>query len=165
MSTVNSTNHRRNTKYGRMQQVGKQQYVGGSAAPKNIVEEMNKPYKPVNARVAKNRAKTKRMSFGYVLFLSLAVAVTGIMLISYLKAQSELTVSVKRVASLEKQLNTLKLTNDEEIERIESNVNLEEIKKIAVEELGMTYAKAGQVVTISDEGSDYVRQLGELPEN
>ena len=77
--------------------------------------------------------------------------------------QAELTVSIKRVASLKNELNNLKLANDEELERIESSVNLEEIKQIAVEELGMTYAKAGQVVTISDEGSDYVRQLGELP--
>ena len=77
--------------------------------------------------------------------------------------QADLTVSIKRVAYLESQLNNLRLTNDEELERIESSVNLEEIKQIAVEELGMTYAKAGQVVTISDEGSDYVRQLRELP--
>ena len=139
-------------------------YVQGNTVRKeDLIREMNKPYKPVDARVARNRARAKRMSPGYVLFLAVAVVVACCTLTSYLKMQAELTVSIKRVASLKNELNNLKLANDEELERIESSVNLEEIKQIAVEELGMTYAKAGQVVTISDEGSDYVRQLGELP--
>ena len=139
-------------------------YVQGNTVRKeDLIREMNKPYKPVDARVARNRAKAKRMSPGYVLFLAAAVIIACLTLTSYIKMQAELTVSIKRVAYLESQLNNLRLTNDEELERIESSVNLEEIKQIAVEELGMTYAKAGQVVTISDEGSDYVRQLRELP--
>lgn len=140
------------------------QYIQGNTVRKiDVVEEINKPIKTVDYKVLRNREKAKKMSFTYVLFLSVAVAFAGMMLIGYIKMQSELTVSVKRVAALESQLNNMKLTNDEELERIESSVNLEEIKKIAVEELGMTYAKSGQVVTITDEGSDYVRQIEELP--
>jgi hypothetical protein len=66
------------------------------------------------------------------------------------------------VASLERELNNLRLTNDENLARINASVNLEEIKQVAVEELGMTYAKEGQVVIVSSEGSDYVRQIREL---
>lgn len=138
-------------------------YVQGSAARQlDVVRELQQPYERVDARVAKNRAKAKKMSPGYVMFLAIAVCFTVFTLVSYIKMQSQLTVSVKRVASLESELNAMKLTNDEEIERIEASVNLNEIKRIAVEELGMTYAKAGQVVTISDEGSDYVRQMRAL---
>lgn len=141
-------------------------YVQGNVVRKeDLIREMQQPFKPVDARVAKNRARAKKMNPGFVLFLGVAVVMATMMLISLLKMQAELTVSVKSVARLESQLNNLKLTNDEELERIEGNVNLEEIKQIAVEELGMTYAKAGQVVTISDEGSDYVRQLQDLPQN
>ena len=39
---------------------------------------------------------------------------------------------------------------------------MEEIKRVAIEELGMTYAREGQVVVIESEGSDYVRQLKSL---
>lgn len=139
-------------------------YVQGNTVSKeDTIKEMNKPYRPVDARVLRNRAKAKHMSPGYVIFLAAAVLIACFTLVSYIKMQAELTVSIKRVAYLENELNNLRLTNDEELERIESSVNLEEIKTIAVEELGMTYAKAGQVVTISDEGSDYVRQLRELP--
>ena len=41
---------------------------------------------------------------------------------------------------------------------------IEEIRRIAIEELGMTYAKEGQVVMVSGEGSDYVRQISAMPE-
>lgn len=144
----------------------RQMYIQNNLATKeDLIREMNKPYKPVDARVARNRARAKKMSPGYVLFLAGAMVVLCMMLASYLNMKAELTVSTKRVASLEQQLNNLKLANDEELERIEGSINLEEIKQIAVEELGMSYAKAGQVVTISDEGSDYVRQLKELPKN
>lgn len=138
-------------------------YVNGNAVRQlDVVKELQRPYEKVDAKVLKNRAKTKRMSPGYVLFLAGAVLTTVLLLVSYINLQSQYTVSVKRVASLESELNAMKLTNDEELERIEASVNLDEIKRIAVEELGMTYAKAGQVVTISDEGSDYVRQLKAL---
>ena len=48
--------------------------------------------------------------------------------------------------------------------RFQSNVDLDEIKRIAIGELGMKYAKEGQVITYSGEGSDYVRQYGDIPE-
>lgn len=144
----------------------RQMYVQGNLATKeDLIREMNKPFKPVDARVARNRARAKKMSFGNVMFLATAMFILCLMLASYLNTKAELTISTKRVAALEQELNNLKLANDEELERIEASVNLEEIKQIAVEELGMSYAKAGQVVTISDEGSDYVRQLKALPKN
>lgn len=141
-------------------------YIQGNLATKeDIVREMQQPYVPVDARVAKNRARAKKMGPGFVMFLAIAVAMVCLMLTGYLDMRAELVISTKRVAALEQELNNMRLANDEELERIESSINLEEIKQIAVEELGMTYAKSGQVVTISDEGSDYVRQLQELPTN
>ena len=58
----------------------------------------------------------------------------------------------------------LKLENDENYSRIDSSINLEEVKRIAIQELGMRYAEEGQIVTFSGEGSDYVRQTGEIPD-
>ena len=116
----------------------------------------------VNHAARRNRDRARHMNAGYVLFLSIAVCITAITLLGYIKRQSELTISAKRVTALEKELNDLRLTNDENLARINASVNLESIKKIAVEELGMTYAKEGQVVVVGSEGSDYVRQLREL---
>ena len=51
-----------------------------------------------------------------------------------------------------------KMANDEEYSRITSNINLEEIKRIAIGELGMTYATEGQVIPYESNSNDYMRQ-------
>ena len=138
-------------------------YIEGNTVRKiDTVREMQQPIRRENRAVRKNRDRALYMNLPYVMFLSMALLVTGVMLIGYLQAQSNLTVSVKRVATLESQLNDMKLANDEQLERINSALDMEEVKRIAVEELGMTYAKEGQVIIVSGEGSDYVRQLAEM---
>ena len=127
------------------------------------VRELEKPLKRQNHTVRRNRDKALYMNLPYVLFLTAALIVTAVMLIGYLRIQSNLTVSIERVAKLESQLNDMRLNNDEQLERINTSINMEEIKRIAVEELGMTYAREGQVVSVSGEGSDYVRQLVDMP--
>ncbi len=57
-----------------------------------------------------------------------------------------------------------KLDIDPPEHRINSNVNLEEVRRVAIQELGMCYAAEGQIITFNGEGSDYVRQMGELPD-
>ena len=53
----------------------------------------------------------------------------------------------------------MKLANDEEYNRIISSIDLEEIKRIAIGELGMTYAQEGQIVLYVNEDNDYMRQV------
>lgn len=112
----------------------------------------------------KNRERARHMNLGYVLFMSVTLSLIGVMLIGYIGLQSDITSRVKNIARLESTLNTLKLKNDEEYNRIESSENLEEIKRIAIQELGMKYAEEGQVITFSGEGSDYIRQVADIPE-
>ena len=140
-------------------------YIEGNTVRRiDTVREMQQPVRRENRAVRKNRERALYMNLPYVMFLTIALVITGTMLIGYLQAQSNLTVSIKRVATLESQLNDMRLANDEQLERINSALNMEEVKRIAVEELGMTYAKEGQVVIVSGEGSDYVRQTGEIPD-
>ena len=100
---------------------------------------------------------------GYILFLTAAMVVTALVLIFYIRLQSEITGNVKTISRLESELNTLKLSNDEAYSRATGNVDLEKVKQIAIGELGMTYATEGQIVTYSGEGSDYVKQVAEIP--
>ena len=138
-------------------------YVEGSTLRKADPDRVEEPrVRRVNHAARRNRDRARHMNAGYVLFLSLAVCITARTLLGYIKAQSNLTVSAKRVANLEKELNDLRLTNEENLDRINASVNLEDIKQVAVNELGMTYAKEGQVVVVGSEGNDYVRQLREL---
>ena len=130
----------------------------------DVVTELQKPRRPkeVNHAVKKNRDRAVYMNFGYVLFLTLSLLVAGYVLIGYIGLQSEITASVKRIASMESTLNSLKTANDEEYSRIESSVDLDEVRRIAITELGMVYPDENQIVTVPDEGNDYVRQVTDI---
>ncbi len=139
-------------------------YIAGNTARQlDVVTEIRKPprKKELSHAVKKNRDKAVYMNLGYVLFLSVSLLMAGWILVGYIRLQSEITASIKRIASMESTLNSLKVANDEEYSRIESMVDLEEIRRIAITELGMMYPEEGQVMTVPDGGSDYVRQLGD----
>lgn len=121
------------------------------------------PRKKVNHAARKNREKAFHMNLGYVLFLSVALAAAGFVLIGYIQLQWQITNSVKTISRLESQLNDIRLDNDEEYNRVLASVDLEQIKKIAMDELGMKYASEGQIVVVDGEESDYVRQYADIP--
>lgn len=140
-------------------------YVQGNTVRKlqPVREKPERPRKKVNNSVRKNRERAKHMSAGYVLFLSAALVSAGIILVYYIGLQSDITNSVRHIAALERQLNDIKVANEEDYTRISSSVDLEEIRRIAIQELGMQYAKEGQIISFASESSDYVKQLAEIP--
>lgn len=109
--------------------------------------------------VRKNREKARHMSLGYVAFLVAAMCTAALVLINYIQLQAELTQRTKSVAAKEVELNNLKLSNDEEYNRIVNSIDLEEIKRIAIGEYGMTYAQEGQIILYTNEQNDYMRQV------
>ncbi len=121
---------------------------------------------PVRSGKKKSRVSVPevRVSLGYYAFVMLAIIVTAAVCIWYVDIRSKITASQRQVSRLESQLNELKLSNDEEYERIMGSVDLEEIKRIAMNELGMKYPDQNQVVNISGKGDDYVRQYEKIPE-
>ena len=61
-------------------------------------------------------------------------------------------------------MTALRTENDDEYNRVLSSVDLNQIRKTAIEELGMVYAGADQVVFYDSHTNDYVRQYGEIPQ-
>lgn len=140
-------------------------YLEGSAARQLSVgyEAQKLPRKKRLSNTArKNREKAFHMNFGYVLFLSAALVFAMITLFGYIELQSDITNRVDDISRMETEYNNLKLTNDEEYNRINSSIDLEQIKAVAIGELGMTYAQEGQIVSVEDSGTDYVRQTENL---
>ena len=140
-------------------------YADGNTVRKiNVVEELQRPSEVprLSNTTRKNRDKALSMNLGYVVFLIAALVSAAIILINYIKIQSELTITLRNISALESELNNLRLSNDEDYSRAASSVDLEEIRRVAIGELGMRYAKEGQIITITGEGSDYVRQLAEF---
>lgn len=119
------------------------------------------PRKQLSHVTRKNRDKAHHMNPGYVFFLLGAVCICAVVLINYLQLQSDVTTKVKNISRLESEVNTLQLSNEENYNRIVRNVDLEEIRKIAIGELGMTYAQEGQIITYENARHDYMRRVSE----
>lgn len=143
---------------------GKTYIQGNTARQLDIKREIERePRKRLSNTTRRNREKAGNMSAGYVLFLSIALIAMGWILLNYIKLQSDITNSIKQISSLERELNDLKLKNDEDYNRITSSVDLEEVRRIAIQELGMTYAQEGQIITFTSENKDYVKQISSIP--
>ena len=136
-------------------------YVYGNTARKlDVQRQLEAPQRKVLSReVQVNRAKAKHMNLGYVLFLVAALATAAVILISYIRVQAEITTMTEYIAKQEKVLNNLTISNDEMLTRIESKLDLEEVKRVAIGELGMTYPKEGQIISYESVNNDYTRRV------
>lgn len=143
-------------------------YIDGNTARKLQTVPTSRKRKQntqVRRQQVKGQIKVAPMNLGYIFFMIIAMLVVCAVLIGYVELQADITNRINHISQLESQLNDLKLENDEVYTKIMSDVDLEEIKRIAIHELGMKYAKEGQVITYSGEGSDYVRQYKEIPDS
>lgn len=161
MST--SYNRRRGT-YRRSGGYG-EYYIDGSAVKKiDVRREIEEaPLKRTSAAVRRNREKAVHMNIGYVLFLAAALMAASVLLVGYIRLQAENSVILDNIASKESRLNSMRMENDEEYSRILSSVDLEYVKSVAINELGMRYAEEGQIIEVQVQGDDYVRQYQEMP--
>ncbi len=111
----------------------------------------------------KNRARANSMNRAcLVLIMVAAVFILGSS-IYYLRLRSQIVASMKNVAAMESQLAELKEDNDSYYSQVTSNVDLSEIKKIAIGQLGMKYPGDDQILTYETEGKSYVRQYQDVP--
>ncbi len=136
-------------------------YVYGNTARKLDVQRQieTESGRQVHPVVRKNRERARHMNAGYMFFLAVAMCTAAWILVNYIQLQADLTNLTRSVAEKQSELNNLKLANDEEYNRIISSIDLEEIKRIAIGELGMTYAQEGQIVLYVNEDNDYMRQV------
>ena len=108
--------------------------------------------------------RSQGLSVAYGFFLVTMAMVLLVGCIIYLNLRNDITAQQKTIAGMEKELGALRQKNDEELDRIEGSIDMEKIKQIAMDELGMTYPDSGQVVDIEGGAGDYVRQYQDIPE-
>ena len=111
-----------------------------------------------------NRERASQMNVRYVVFLTAAAVATVWMCVNYLQLKAQGTRLQKQVTALETSLDAAILQNDSDYNRIMAGVDMEHVKDVAVNELGMGYAAKNQVQTYSLDDSDYVRQYADVPE-
>lgn len=135
-----------------------QRYVY-TATTDELIREMNSKPRILSKETRHNREKAKHMNIGYVLFLVAALFLCAMILINYIQSQAELTAKISKISRLEKELITIKRSNDEEIKRLESSTDLEEIKRRAIIELGMVCANENQAIIYPSPNQDYMRKI------
>ena len=114
-------------------------------------------------QVIRNRQRARHMDMRYVMFLSVCAIMTVMICVHYLKLHAQYTYLQKQSTALQLDLCSLKMENDTVYNEIVSGVDLQKVKKRAIEDLGMTYPKQSQIVTYETPDSDYVKQYSEIP--
>ena len=100
----------------------------------------------------------------FLVFLTLFIFAMGFSITMYIRLSSDIIGYREQCANLQSQYESLKTSNDLYEQRINNSVDLNEIEKIAVCDLGMKLAGEGQIVVYSGEIEDYVKQYSDLPE-
>lgn len=104
------------------------------------------------------------MDAPYVIMLTLALIVVLGMCVAYLHVQADITARIKNIEAQEKLLEQYVTDNDALQSRIDASIDLDEIYKVATEELGMVYANKDQVISYEKAPTEYVRQYDNITE-
>lgn len=115
-------------------------------------------------RRAKEKLHIQYVNILYTVFLFTAAVMVLWSCVNYLQLQAETTSRVKHIAALEMQLENLRKENDDHYTRIMTSVDLDYVKEVAINELGMVYASEDQVILYDGGTRDYVRQNAEIPD-
>ena len=117
--------------------------------------------------IREERRKAKgvmRLTFGSVLIVAAGFALMLGSTLMFIKTQNTLTVSRAQYASRLSEYEELKRSNDLYEERIISRVDMDEVARIAEEDLGMQRASEGQIISYSGQIDDYVKQYTDVPD-
>ncbi len=146
-------------------------YVYGNTVRKNV-QVLADPRRDLEYKAREQQrkerrraaAQAERMNFLYVTFLAVAAVMLVFICYQFLTMQTAMSKNVSEISSLKVQLENMKAENDFLLGRIEESVDLSEIRRIAVDELGMVEANPSQIVGYTYGSSDYVRQYTSVPD-
>lgn len=124
--------------------------------------EQERQLRQRKAAAKKNQQRAMVMNGRFVLFLTVATLVCAIFCGLFVMMQADITANMKNITALETQISTLKIENDALEKRLDTTVNLDEIKAEALS-LGMTYPTEEQLITYSVEKTDYMNQFSDIP--
>lgn len=131
--------------------------------PERTYEEELPRYAKVR-KAQKERGLKLAMHPAFAVFLAMSVAATLAACTLMLSMQAKVTNQSKSISMLQSELETLTDNNNAYETRINSSVNLEQIRDIALNQLGMVYPVEGQVVYYNLMEADYVRQFQDIPD-
>ena len=115
-------------------------------------------------RDERRRARSKvHIDLLSVLLVAASLAIMLGVVFQFIRLQTDVTRSREQYAAMRVEYEDLKRSNDLYRERIVSKVDINEVVRIAEEELGMKLAGEGQIISYSGQIDDYVKQYADIP--
>ncbi len=114
-------------------------------------------------RRRRERARALRRQKANTVYMIFGAAAIVAGLVCYISMTNSIITHKKAVESLQTQIEELELSVAATQSRIDTATNLAEVKAIAIEELGMDYATAEQIVYYSIQSDDYMSQYQAIP--
>lgn len=117
------------------------------------------------AQQARVRRLENSKGLGPVAFVMLlcCAAVMFYLWAGYIKLNDENRNLVKETARVNAQVDQLKDVNDIAVNEINSSVDLKNVYRTAVSEMGMVFATGNQIISYEDNEAAYVRQYKDIP--
>lgn len=147
----------------------KELYVYGNTVRELQIEEnpsierkVNKQ-REINIRRRKDMEYSLMMNKSYVFFMAVASVLVFGCILSFICISSSIAEKNATIAKIKSETVSLKADNDDYERRIERSVDISELKRVAMEELGMVYPDKDHIVKYDYEESDYVRQYSQVP--
>jgi len=165
---------KRNNRHVKRQRISYQQeYMYGNVAPlpdyhpeaEPRKEEV--PGKPPKGRldpqIKRNRRRAQSISTGYSIYLLAVSVIVVVACIFYLQLQSENMRRANNVNNLRNQLTEITEQNNTVYQSISRSIDIEHIKMIAIEELGMVNVTSEMVIEYQNPSNSYVILHNEIP--
>ncbi len=144
--------------------VRKLDYEPERVRPERRVEE--RPAVRPEKRQTIDRSMDKALAFDlrYTVFVVASVVIMVAACIVMLYMESRINDQQNNINELEAQLDAIETDNAAYAVTLENMYTLDEITDVAINELGMVYAKKGQIVYYDSANEDYVKQYQDVPE-
>lgn len=143
-------------------------YIHGNTVRKEELARpvvKNTPKKTSGTQADRNRSRALHIGRGYVIFLALSATVALAACVHYLQIRSEVSMRSAHVTTLQTQVSTLQEENTARQDAIVNSVNLEDVRKTAMEKLNMVYASDEQIVKYKDPLGNHITQYSMIPES
>ncbi|MBM6668262.1 hypothetical protein H6A64_10550 [Lacrimispora saccharolytica] len=136
-----------------------------SAVPQELPGEYPEEQPVRRQRTAGRRARNAQITPRFLIGTVVLCAAMVAFVVGFLCLKEKIIEQNRHIASLENQINDLKSDNDAYYNKVMASVDLEAIREAAMDRLGMKYAEESQIQYYDTDGSSYVRQYQEVPQN
>ncbi len=118
----------------------------------------------VNKKISAKADRALAFDMKYTMFVMASILIVICACVFMLHMESAINERKSNINALENELETIEDDNAALKLSLESMYSLDEIYDVATNELGMVYARKGQIVYYESANEDYVKQFQDIPE-